>query len=181
MSELQAWLVCQSLAPEKSQIEGLGRAAAREHVEYGAPITRDWKLGKTARGKPGSVTIQRPTGAKGTLHTHILETMPSPADLWDALAHRDLATCISEAKIANPETRCYYPRSWEEFQALGMVVETIEGRKEDWLQGLRKRYGQPQARTEMERLEGLNLVKQVRGLEETIKKAESKVFAWCQV
>ena len=170
---------CQSLAPEVPRMKDLARRAAREGVEFGAAIGSDWKLGSEIRGTPHQITIPRPMGAKGSYHTHRLEAQPSLPDLWEMTAHQEEAMCIGTARVARPEVRCLYPGKKEDFRALGLAVRLVEERQKAYLQKLENRYGRAEARTDMEKAEGLSHLRSVRQVKGIIEKRWPEIIHDC--
>ena len=171
--------VCQSLVPETPKMKQLARKAAREGVEYGAAISGDWKLGVEMKGSLHQVTIPRPVGAKGSFHTHRLEAQPSLPDLWEMTVHQEEAMCIGTARVALPEVRCLYPQRKEDFRALGLAVRLVEERERDYLQKLESRYGEAEAKTDMEKAEGLSHLRSVRRVKEIIEKRWPEIIHGC--
>ena len=171
--------VCQSLAAETPKMRQLARKAAHEDVEYGAPISGGWKLGDEIKGSRHQVTIPRPAGAKGSFHTHRLEAQPSLPDLWEMTAHQEEAMCIGTARVDIPEVRCLYPQRKEAFRALGLAVRLVEERERNYLQRLESRYGKAEARTDMEKAEGLAHLRSARRVKEIIEKRWPDIIYGC--
>jgi hypothetical protein len=160
-------------------MKDLAKKAAREGVEYGAAISADWKLINPVRGSQRQVTIPRPAGAKGSFHTHRLEAQPSLPDLWEMASHQEGAMCIGTARVALPEVRCLYPQRKEDFRILGLAVRLVEERERDYIQRLESRYGKAEARTDMEKAEGLDYLRGARRVKEIIEKRWPEIIYSC--
>ena len=173
--------VCESIAPEVPKMKDLARKAAREGVEFGAAIKSDWKLGDEIKGTPRQITIPRPAGARGSYHTHRLEAQPSLPDLWEMTAHQEEAMCIGTARVALPEMRCLYPHQQDDFRALGLAVRLVEDRVQDYIQKLESRYGKAEARTQMEKAEGLGHLRSIRQVKEVIEERWPEIIHSCSL
>jgi hypothetical protein len=173
--------VCEKLTSEVPGMKDLARRAARESLEYGAAITSEWKLGETVKGTPHQVVIPRPEGSVGSYHTHRIDATPSTADLWEMLALREEALCIGEARVSHPIVRCHFPKERENFDALALAVRLTEDKKNEYLSRLESRYGQAEARTEMEKLEGLALLRTVRQVKDVVDRRWPDIIGGCDI
>jgi hypothetical protein len=94
-------------------------------------------------------------------------------------AHQEEAMCIGTARVALPEVRCLYPQRKEDFRALGLAVRLVEERERDYLQKLESRYGKAEAKTDMEKAEGLSHLRSVRRVKEIIAKRWPEIIHGC--
>jgi hypothetical protein len=172
-------MVCTNLEPEVEKMKDLARRASREHVEFGAPIKEDWKLGTAVSGQHNKVVITRKPGDKGTYHTHKLETRPSVIDQWSMIFNQQQAMCIGEAKVAQPTVTCHFPERTEDFKALGIAARMAEEDIAVYMKRLEDRYGKAEVRTEMERLEGTSLLRRLRQVKETMVKKWPDIVGSC--
>jgi len=172
-------MICENLQSETPKMKELARKASREHVEYGAAINKDWKLGKAISGKHNNVTIPRSSGDKGNYHTHILGSQPSVVDQWAALIHQPEAMCIGEARISQPVVSCHFPKKPEDLKALGIAARMAEEDIAVYTKRLEDRYGKAEARTEMEKLEASALLRRVRQIKETMVKKWPDMVGSC--
>lgn len=173
--------ICPNLASELPKMRDLARKAFKEAVEYGAAINADWKLGEPIKGRQHQVSIPRPPDGKGSYHTHFVEVEPSLTDFWEMLLHQEQAMCIGKAKIANPEVQCSFPQRPDDFKALGLAVQIVQERLDSYTKGLEAKYGKAIAKTELERLEGLALLRTVRGLKDSMEHRKKDIISGCKM